>query len=218
MSRYSCNLSGRCEPDRSGVFPTQVACRARCQSSPLSSHEKEMMFLTLSYNPEQALDLAPSDKVEYVWREYGIRANINYVNILLVALYTNEYLDLYRMGEIDYLRSELKRQPPRALDSLDFLLLEIVTNTYKELRLINWDYFRTSIHLVLRMVFVPLEVEQIDEHPHDIFRLIYNNIDRLIVTLYHVPSHRLDGEEDLPDDLREYSDNYMEGLKERYMM
>jgi hypothetical protein len=177
-----------------------------------------MMFLTLSYNPEQALDLAPSDKVEYVWREYGIRANINYVNILLVALYTNEYLDLYRMGEIDYLRSELKRQPPRALDSLDFLLLEIVTNTYKELRLINWDYFRTSIHLVLRMVFVPLEVEQIDEHPHDIFRLIYNNIDRLIVTLYHVPSHRLDGEEDLPDDLREYSDNYMEGLKERYMM
>jgi len=177
-----------------------------------------MMFLTLSYNPEQALELAPSDKVEYVWREYGIRANTNYVNLLLMALYTNEYIDLYRMGEIAYLRSELKRQPPRALDSLDFLLLEIVNNTYKELRLINWDYFRSNVHLVLRMVFVPLEVEQIDEHPHDTFRLIYNNIDRLIVTLYHTPSHRLVDGEELPEALRVLSDNYIEQLVETYMM
>lgn len=177
-----------------------------------------MMFLTLSYNPEQALDLAPSDKVEYIWREYGIRANINYINLLLMALYTNEYLDLYRMGEIEYLRSELKRQPPRTLDSLDFLLLEIVTNYYKELSHVNWDYFRSSVHLMLRMTFASLTAEEIDEHPHDIFHLIYNSIDKLIVSLYHIPSHRLVDWEELPEALREYSDDYMEGLKERYLM
>src|SRR5665647_340689 len=101
--RYTCNLKGKCEPSQYGMFNSLVACTAQCTSHKLSSHEQESYYLTLAYNPEQLFELAPSDQVAYIRREYGLVTPAESTSDLLISLLSNDYIDLYCRGYLDYL-------------------------------------------------------------------------------------------------------------------
>jgi hypothetical protein len=68
MSRWSCNLSGECEDDKYGIYPTQEACRVACKGV----EHKELMYLISSYNPEDAMTAAPSDQRRVIYDFTGV--------------------------------------------------------------------------------------------------------------------------------------------------
>jgi alpha-tubulin suppressor-like RCC1 family protein len=64
--RFSCTFSGHCEPDPYGIDDQNT-----CQETCTARDDKETLYLTYSYLPEEALSLAPSDQVDLVRRISG---------------------------------------------------------------------------------------------------------------------------------------------------
>ena len=106
MPRYGCNLRGECEENTIGRYANLEECNQHCQANNVTDEDREMMFIAISYDPEQALTLTPSDQVDYLIREYGIRVSLNMADKIAAALYSNDYLGLYRAGLLQYLKSE----------------------------------------------------------------------------------------------------------------
>ena len=66
---YRCSLAGKCELDDEG-FLTQEECRRGCVATDLPL---DVVYDALSFSPEDALSLAPSDRVEVIHRLTGAR-------------------------------------------------------------------------------------------------------------------------------------------------
>jgi len=146
-----------------------------------------MMFIALSYDPDQALLLAPSDKVEYLVREYGIRVNINQATPVLTALYSNDYLELYSGGFRSYLNSELRRKPPVKLDWFDFMILQIlVPNRDLVNARTNWDYVRASSLMGVTALLGIITLDWFEEDIPGKLRNVYDLINRSASRVYRV--------------------------------
>jgi len=213
MASYSCNLSGACETNEVGIYRSLEECQARCQGSPLSGYEKEMAYIAISYDPEQALSLAPSDQVEYLRREFGIVSEPANAGKILLSLYSNDYLGLYRLGQVDYLHSRLPlHQPPRLLDPLDFFLMELLI--HKDLILLNWDGTRYVVNIFLRDLFANIPPEEWDNDIDWVLNEVYHKIEYGIRDLYLVPVRQLEPDQNVPEFMYEY----VEFLREKYVV
>lgn len=146
MTYHNCNLRGVCEANSYSGYPSREACQANCSNVNLDPQEREMAFITLSYDPELSLTLAPSDQVQYLRREYGITVSVEEATQIASALYSNDYLGLYRVGMDEYLKSEAKRVPPRELDALDYMMLRVIA-PYQAIEILNWDYYKAVMVL-----------------------------------------------------------------------
>lgn len=208
MEHYSCNLSGQCEANFLGTYRTQAQCQARCHPTDLKADEREMMFIALSYDPDQALLLAPSDKVEYLVREYGIRVNIDQATPVLTALYSNDYLELYSGRFRSYLNSELRRKPPVELDWFDFMLLQIlVANRALVESRINWDYVRASSLMGVTALLGRVTLDEFEEDIPRMLRNVYDFINGTASVNYRIESVRLNPDQAPPAFMNDYIDD-----------
>jgi hypothetical protein len=62
MPLYSCAYDGMCELDEYGTYSSEEACQIECQGI----ENKETTYITHSYNPRSAMELAPSDRVRVI--------------------------------------------------------------------------------------------------------------------------------------------------------
>ena len=211
MNRYSCTLSGQCVPNTIGRHQTQARCQASCQPIDLNADEREMMFIALSYDPDQALLLAPGDQVEYLVREYGIRSTNDTATAILIALYSNDYLILYVGGFMRYLNSELNRKPPIPLDWFDFMLLRILAlNPTAVVGRINWDFIRASSLIGTSIILDTL----IDEEDiPKVLRDIYNTVNKFVSKSYKVEPVSLRPDQAPPA----FMNDYIADLRTRFI-
>jgi len=171
----------------------------------VSPEEREMMYIALSYDPDQALMLAPSDQVEYLVREYGIRATRENATALLVALYSNNYLQLYSGGYTAYLKSELKRAPLVELDWFDFMLLQILkSNQALTNGKTNWEYIRASALVILSGELATTTLHEFEEGIIKDLRKIYNLVGSIGARHYNVESVQLQSHQPVPDFMYSY--------------
>jgi hypothetical protein len=218
MTSHSCTLDGQCELNDFGTYPSLPLCQQQCHPSHLTGHEREVIFMTLSYDPEQVTNLAPSDMVEYIRREYGIVSPLDQVAGLYIALASDSYLDLYRAGQFDYLHSRLKKVPPRELDNLDFLILQVLAPTL-ELQAVNWQALRLSIHMSLTSMLSQMYDLNFDDEVHQRF-ILACVVYEILMTANHL--YRLnqvpDSPMEAPDSVPPFLYEYWEYLRERYGM
>jgi len=66
--KYSCTFSGLCEEDPDGDYDTLEQCQGECQSV----EQKELLYLTIAYDPELITQLAPSDQVYVARAHYNL--------------------------------------------------------------------------------------------------------------------------------------------------
>jgi hypothetical protein len=164
-----------------------------------------MMFIALSYDPDQALLLAPGDQVEYLVREYGIRVLSNQAQALLIAIYSNDYLELYAGGFKSYLNSELRRKPPVELDWFDFMLLQVlVSNRALVETRVNWDYIRASSLIGVSSLLGTITVDEFEEDITRVLRNVYNFISGVGSRVYRVENTRLNPDQAPPAFMNTY--------------
>jgi hypothetical protein len=84
---YACNLAGHCEIDEESGYPTQAACENNCRPASLPLEQAHNI---LNYTLEQALQLAPSDRVEVIYQATGIVVPVADSRLVLRALITED--------------------------------------------------------------------------------------------------------------------------------
>ena len=98
--RYSCSFSGECEIDPDGLYTSLEECKVECQGV----EAKELQYLIYGYAPEEALALAPSDRVILVKRETGVTVSGYDSYDILFGLGTNNVMILAHYPQLyDYL-------------------------------------------------------------------------------------------------------------------
>lgn len=122
MQRYTCNLKGECVKNPLGRYQTPD-CEQQCQSYNLDAEDLQLLYVTLSYDPERALFLAPAEVAEFVWRTYKIRVAEHDALALLKFILTEDYINLYHASltypSVDDYLDTLK------LDTLDWYLINV---------------------------------------------------------------------------------------------
>src|SRR5665647_705119 len=131
---YSCNLDGQCEIDvENGQYNTLEECQ-HCQPLGGGNDAKEAAYIAMSYNLEQALDAAPSDRVQLIRRITGITVPTGYSWEVLLTLVNQDYQTLYHypfgFGSGLGLQSDQHTDTFHSylrtfLDDFDFLMLEL---------------------------------------------------------------------------------------------
>ena len=131
MSRYACGLSG-CESDDEGEYSSLEDCKRKCHPS----ESRDVLELSLEYNPEASLSLAPKDRIRLIKRITGVTVPTNQSRAVVRALATGneENLALFpifweslkkKHGE-DFLRLAFTRvATPEAYQMWDKMASEI---------------------------------------------------------------------------------------------
>jgi len=170
--RFSCNLNGTCEEDfDEGIYLTRQQCQASCQSLGEGADTREAAYLAMSFNLEQALNAAPSDRVNLIRRITGVTVTADDSWDTLASIITDDYLELYRReGNIFLLYLEAR------LDEFDFLLLELISPRYTSISP-NWSKIRLIITSDIRQLFqgyhdIYFFVELQEEPPPSLAELI----------------------------------------------
>src|SRR5665647_29102 len=147
---YSCNLDGQCEVDPAS-FHSLADCQRDCQALGGLADTKEAAYIILEYNLEQALEAAPSDRVQLIRRLTGVSVPPEDSWNVLMALLTKDYYYLYyypleksRELEPKILRAYIMPQ----LDEFDLLLLELLDEPPPIP--VNWEAIKIQIHWQLR--------------------------------------------------------------------
>ena len=60
MGFYSCNLDGDCEEDDKGIIANLARCQSRCTPTNYNYQDKTVVYTTLGYDLQQAMELAPA--------------------------------------------------------------------------------------------------------------------------------------------------------------
>ena len=100
--RYSCSLAGNCEVDNDNGYLTSVQCNDSCHPTVLPL---DVVYNILDYMQEEALLLAPSDRVEAVHQVTGVVVPSEDASVILRALIDIDiqviarYPVLYRWAE-----------------------------------------------------------------------------------------------------------------------
>ena len=137
--RYSCGLNGECQEDPQGRYRSVGACQRNCQAV----DSKDVQYLIYGYSPQNAIDLAPLDRIEVVKRLTGAVVDPTDAYNILLGLGTDNLILLTRYPVIyDYLQQHhsmkelvpglnesgtveafniLVREDVKALDYLTFL-------------------------------------------------------------------------------------------------
>ncbi|MFA6972790.1 MAG: hypothetical protein WC208_15510 [Gallionella sp.] len=111
-TRYRCALSGHCEPSEEGY-----AQYSECQANCTSTENKDLIYLTLSYIPQEALQLAPSDQIRVVSDIIGKKLPFRSANQVLKALASDSWLEQRSVPELqDFLREKY--------DAIDMLIAD----------------------------------------------------------------------------------------------
>jgi hypothetical protein len=82
-ARFACSLAGDCEVDDEHGYFTQTACEQNCRPTSLPL---EVAYQVLGYIAEDALRLAPSDRVETIYQYTGITVPVVESRAILLAL------------------------------------------------------------------------------------------------------------------------------------
>jgi len=111
-TRYRCALSGHCEPSEEGY-----AQYSECQANCAGTENKDLIYLTLSYIPQDALQLAPSDQIRVVSDIIGKKLPFRSANQVLRALASDSWLEQRSVPELqDFLREKY--------DAIDMLIAD----------------------------------------------------------------------------------------------
>lgn len=104
---YSCNTRGRCEPDRRGRYQTAAECERDCESV----HQRDLLLLTMSFDPTLASGLAPSDQVEVIYKITGVVLEPELAAEVLDYVINDDPLDAQRQysDEVKLVHSRLIR-------------------------------------------------------------------------------------------------------------
>jgi hypothetical protein len=70
MPRFACSFAGQCEIDDEGDYESDASCRADCET--VDPEDRELAYITLQYDLETAMHLAPSDRVAFLRRLTGV--------------------------------------------------------------------------------------------------------------------------------------------------
>lgn len=133
MSLYSCNLHGQCEADGLGIYPSLEECEANCLSMD-DRQSLDLAYLVLSYDWDQARQLAPSDKKELIKRTFGVNVSIEKADELIYYLSQAEVYKLWNQ-QIPCINEYLEE----VMDGLDLFILElssvaILKQSHEEMR------------------------------------------------------------------------------------
>jgi len=82
-TRFACSLDGNCEVDEEGNYLTLGECQDQCLPTQLPL---DVAYTVLSFIHEEALHLAPSDRVEAVYQLTGVIVPVEDTRRILRAL------------------------------------------------------------------------------------------------------------------------------------
>lgn len=152
LQYYSKNLKGECEPDHAIPYYDLAGCEAN-DTRPVydSEFDRWIAIQAISNDDDMFFELAPSDRVEFLKIRYGIRVSPHESYRIGLAIYSNDYLSLYRYHRasvITYLESKL--------DTFDFVLMDMLLAGAGHVAdtpgVFNLRYYRMRLHSDLLLV------------------------------------------------------------------
>ena len=146
---YTCNLAGQCEEDDMGQFNTLEECQRNCRLlAEGAADAREIAYEIMTFDLEQALEAAPSDRVQVIRRVTGVTVEPASSHGILFAIVLQDWTWLYNSPYdfTPYLGT--------FLDDLDFLILEMSGIIHDEV-VINESFrtIRTQFNLSFRRTF-----------------------------------------------------------------
>ena len=122
---YSCSFNGNCEANPSGGYTSLEECQANCDSVLFA----DLLYIIMSYSPEEALRLAPSDMIRVAKNITGGQHTAFSARYLLQALKEDDIFKLINYPSLDTYILKLVGIDPENLEEASRFITKLRTDT-----------------------------------------------------------------------------------------